>query len=130
MEELQGSNVSNQLLEEKIKRPLKQRMDQVNSEELALATECEKTRCEDKLHDSKDRMSMAANISLYKTWKAMELNPNRIHVLRRLLANLIELCIGPELDKAVIENCGRWAKHVKEKEIINVAFVVGQARAV
>ena len=34
------------------------------------------------------------------------------------------------LAKAVIENCSKWAKDGKEKEIINAAFVVGQAKAV
>lgn len=58
---LQGSNGSNQLLEKMIKRPLKQRMDQLRREELALGTEGLKTRCEeDKLHDSRDWMSMDA----------------------------------------------------------------------
>ena len=63
----------------------------------------------------------------------MDLNSNlvnAIHDLRCLLANLIAYCIGQELDKAVIENCGRWAKDGKEKEIMNAAFVVGQAKAV
>ena len=81
-------------------------MDQLNSEELALGTEGQKTRCEHKLHDSQDWMAMAANISLYKTWKAMDLNSNpvnAIHDLRCLLANLIAHCIGQELHKAVIE---------------------------
>lgn len=129
----QLSNMSNQLLEEKIKRPLKERMDQLNSEEQTPRKKDQKAPCVDKVHDSKDWMTVAANISLYKTWEAMDLKSNSvnaIHVLRCLLADLIVHCMGPELDKAVIENCSKWAKDGKEKEIINAAFVVGQAKAV
>ena len=63
----------------------------------------------------------------------MDLNSNPVNAiydLRCLLANLIAHCMGRQLDKAVIENCGRWAKDGKEKEIMNAAFVVGQAKAV
>ena len=99
-------------------------MDQLNSEELALGRKGQKTRFEHKLHDSQDWMAMAANISLYKTWKAMDLNSNpvnAIHDLRCLLANLIAHCIGQELAQS---------RDRKEKEIMNAAFVVGQAKAV
>lgn len=128
-----NQKVSNELLEEKIKRPLKQHMERLCREELAPAIEGQMRGCVDNLHDSKDWMAIAANISLYKRWKVMDLKSNSdnvIHDLRCLLANLIAHCMGQELDKALIENCGRWAKDGNEKDILNAAFVAGKARAV
>ena len=86
----------------------------------------------DRFHDSKDWMrSASTKSSLYKTRKALDLD--RDHSMARLkglLANVIFRCIDLEVDKALINNCNKWASEGNEKDIFEVAFIAGIANAV
>lgn len=55
-------------------------------------------------------MVVAAKINLYITWKTIDLNikfANAIRHLRCLLGKAIAHCMGKELNKALLENCGK-----------------------
>lgn len=120
-----NKNISKKLLEEKIKSPLKQLMQECDREE--------RTAHIERQEDSRDWMAVAAKISLYKLRKTMEVkcsSDNAIHNLRCLLANLIAHCMGKELDKAVINNCRKWVEEGREEEIFDAAFIAGKAKVV
>lgn len=120
-----NKDLSNKLLEEMIRSPLKQLMEKCEREEKTATIECQE--------DSRDWMAVAAKISLYKVWKT--LGPKCTSVaaidhLRSLLANLLAHCTGKELDAAVINNCRKWVQEGREKQIFDAAFIAGQAKAV
>eukprot|EP00253_Pinus_taeda_P020278 PITA_20278 len=121
-----NKDLSNKLLEEKIKSPLKQLMEQCEREERTGTIECQE--------DSRDWMAVAAKISLYKVWKTVypyiSTSVTAIDHLRSLLANLLAHCAGKELDAAVINNCRKWVQEGREKQIFDAAFIAGQAKAV
>lgn len=118
-----NKDLSNKLLEEKIKSPLKQLMEQCDEEERTANIE-----------DSRDWMAVAAKISLRKAWKTMDPHKSSsvtaIDHLRSLLANLIDHCMEKELDAAVINNCSKWVQEGMEKQIFDAAFIAGKAKAV
>lgn len=118
-----NKDLSNKLLEEKIKSPLKQLMEQCDEEERTANIE-----------DSRDWMAVAAKISLRKAWKTMDpyksSSVTAIDHLRSLLANLIDHCMEKELDAAVINNCSKWVQEGRENQIFDAAFIAGKAKAV
>lgn len=113
-------------LEEMIRSPLKQLMEECDREERTATIECQE--------DSRDWMAVAAKISLYKVWKTMDpyksTSVTAIDHLRSLLANLIDHCMEKELDAAVINNCSKWVQEGREKQIFDAAFIAGKAKAV
>lgn len=107
------------LVEGKI-RPLTQEMRQLSKQGTPPIIE---------RHDSEEWMSAALKYNLYKTWKAVDANSNiAIHDLRCLFGNVIVHCIKNELDKALIENCSKWAKDGREEEIYRATFIAGKAK--
>jgi hypothetical protein len=86
---------------------------------------------EDSQQDSMDWMTAAANLSLYRTSKAIDLpSADSIDRLGRLLANVIVNCLAKELENALIEKCNKWAEDGKERDIYHAAFIAGKAKAV
>lgn len=117
---------SNKLLKQKIRMPLEVKMEQLSWEEERGGKEGHRNRC--------DLKTIAAEISLYKIWKATVPNPNpndANRILRCKLANIIFHCLEEEvLDKALRKNCNKWAEDGEEKEIFNAAFIAGKAEGV
>jgi len=75
--------------------------------------------------------SVSTKSSLYKTQKALDLDRDHSMArLKSLLANVIFRCIDLEVDKALINNCNKWASEGNEKDIFEVAFIAGIANAV
>jgi len=82
------------------------------------------------LHDSRDWMTVASKISLFKRWKTIDQDPRHSANMDgnvKMLAKVIAHCIEKELPKALIENCNKWALDWKEAEIQNAAFIAGKA---
>jgi hypothetical protein len=81
------------------------------------------------MHDSEEWMTAAMKLNLHKTCRAVDVHSvNAISDLRCLWTNVIVHCIKNELDKALIENCSKWAEHGQEEEIYRAAFVAGKVK--
>lgn len=91
------------------------------------------------LHDSRDSrdwMTAASKISLFKRWKTIDQdssqpakssNSAKMDDNVEMLATVIAHCIEKELPKALIENCNKWALDRKEAAIYKAAFIAGKA---
>eukprot|EP00253_Pinus_taeda_P004988 PITA_04988 len=111
---------SMKLLEDNIKKPLRKDMEQLSKQETPAGI----------VNESKEWMTLAANISLHQKWNAIHDSANAVHNLESSLANVIFHCIQTELKKALIENCMEWAHDGMEEKILYAAFVAGKAKGV
>lgn len=76
------------------------------------------------------RISKAAKQNALESLTAMKSSAEKFHNLQCSLGKIIGECMSPMLDKALVENCNKWAQNGKEDEIYRAAFIAGKAKGV